>query len=106
VAAADQPLSHFFSRGRNERGVGGLRRAVDDEARARQRLEGGCDRPIGIVIMGPSHATTQRDNAVGHRPGFVGAKAELAAGIGHVLSRPFAHRSSVIAGALLMPGGR
>jgi hypothetical protein len=35
--------------------------------------------------MGPGKAAAQRENAVSHRKGFVGAKAELAARIGDVL---------------------
>ena len=45
----------FYRRG-DQRGVACLGRAVDDEARARQRLEGGGDRTVRIVIMRLGHA--------------------------------------------------
>ena len=53
--------------------------------RARQRLEGGGDRTVGIVIMRPGETAAQRQDAVRHREGFVGAEAEFAAGIGDAL---------------------
>src|ERR1700690_3451245 len=43
---------HLGGRGRQRR-VMRLRRAVDDEGSARQRLEGGADAAVGIVIMRP-----------------------------------------------------
>src|SRR5450631_1028850 len=74
----------LFYRRCDKRGIGSLRRAVDDEGCTRQRLEGGGDRSVGIKIMRPGRAAAQRENAIGHRPGFVGANTRLAAGIGDV----------------------
>ena len=62
-----------------------LRRAVDGEAGARQRLEGGGDRAIRIEIMRPGEAAAQRQDRALHRPGFVGADTKLAARVGDVL---------------------
>ena len=86
VAAADQPLTHFISA---EAVVSAeslrLRRAVDDKACARQRLEGRRDRTVRIEIMRPGEAAAQRQHAVGHGEGFVGADAEFAARVGDAL---------------------
>jgi len=62
-----------------------LRGAVDGEAGARQRLEGGRDRAIRIEIMRPGETAAQRQDRALHRPGFVGANAEFAARIRDVL---------------------
>ena len=75
----------LFHRCCDEREVTGLRRAIDDEPCAWQRLESGCDRTIGVEVVRPGQASAQRQNAVDHRPGFVGAKAKLAAAVGGVL---------------------
>ena len=44
----------------------GLRGAVDDEARAGQRLEGGGYIAVGIEIVGPGKARPQRQNPIRH----------------------------------------
>ncbi len=56
-----------------------MRRAVDDERRARQRLEGGCDIAVAIVVVRPGQAPAQCQDRVWHRPGIVGAQAKFAA---------------------------
>ena len=53
--------------GGRERGVACLRGAVDDEGRARQRLERRTDIAVGIEIVRPCHATAQGEDAVLHR---------------------------------------
>jgi hypothetical protein len=45
--------------------VGRLRRAVDDERSTGQRLEGGADRAVRIVIMRPGDTAAQRANEGG-----------------------------------------
>ncbi len=86
VAGADQPLIHFISADAvTSAEFGRLRRAVDDEGGARQRLEGGADRAVRIVVMRPGGAAAQRQDGVLHREGFVGAQAEFAARIGDAL---------------------
>src|ERR1019366_5438388 len=54
---AVQPF--HFSGCRGQRRIMRLRRAVDDEACARQRLEGGGDIAIGVEIMRPCQAAAQ-----------------------------------------------
>ena len=74
---AVQPF--HFGRRRDQRGIVRLRRAVDDEGRARQRLEHGGDVAVGVEIMRPGGAAAQRQDAVRHRERLVGADAEFAA---------------------------
>ena len=64
-----------------------LRRAVDDEGRARQRLEQGRDVAVGVEIMRPGGAAAQGQNAVRHRKRLVGANAEFGARGRDVLGR-------------------
>ena len=88
MAAADQPFSHFISAAPvTSAEFVRLRRAVDDEGRARQRLEQGRDVAVGVEIMRPGGAAAQRQDAVRHRKGLVGAHAELGARGRDVLGR-------------------
>src|SRR6188768_2243256 len=57
---AVQPI-HLGGR-RGQRRIVRLRRAVDDEGRARQRLEYRGDAAIGVEIMRPGGAAAQRQN--------------------------------------------
>ncbi len=82
--------------------LGRLRRAVDDEAGAGQRLEGRADSAIRIVVMGPGEAAAQREDrgaipGILHRKGFVGADAEFAAAVGDI-PRAVVQRKGTAAG--------
>ena len=74
-----------FGGQRGQRLVGRLRRAVDDEGGARQRLEGGGDRAIGVEIMCPGGAAAQGQHRVVHGKRFVAAQSEFGARRGHIL---------------------
>src|ERR1035437_392164 len=63
--------------GRGQRGIVRLRRAVDDEGRARQRLEHRRDIAVGVEIMRPGGAAAQSEDRVLQRERSVGANAEL-----------------------------
>jgi hypothetical protein len=58
---AAQPF-HFYGAG-DERGIIGLRRAIDDKGRAGQRLEGRDDGAIGVEIIRPDGAAVTFDAA-------------------------------------------
>src|SRR5450432_2457720 len=75
----------YFGGGRGESLVGRLGRTVHDKARARQGLESGGDRAIGIVVVRPGKTPAQAEDRIRHRPGFVGAHTDFAAGIGYGL---------------------
>src|SRR3979490_2516362 len=60
-----------------------LRGAVDDERCAWERLEGGGDAAVGVEVVRPGQAATQGENRVLHRPGFIGANAQVAARTPH-----------------------
>ena len=71
--------------GRGQRGVFRQRRAVDDEARARKRLEYRRQRRIAHPIVCPGNAPAQRQHRIGiDRQNPVEARAQLAPGVGRV----------------------
>ena len=74
---AVQPF-HFGGR-RDEGSIVRLRRAVDDEGCARQRLERRTDDAVGVEVVRPGRASAQGEDAILHREGFVAAQAEFAA---------------------------
>jgi hypothetical protein len=53
VTSENSPSKVAARRRRDQSGIGRLHRAVDDEGAARQRLEGGANRAIGVIIMRP-----------------------------------------------------
>src|SRR5215471_4315752 len=71
-----------FGAGRRERGVLRRRRAVDDEARARKRLERGSERRVAHPVVRPGDPGTERKYSVGVKSKHaVEAGAEFAPGI-------------------------
>ncbi len=85
--------------GGGERGILRRRGAVDDEARARQRLEYGSERRITHPVMRPGEPAPQRQHrAAVDQELLVEARAELAARIGRraiVVGEPEATRGGV-----------
>ena len=65
--------------GRDEAGIGRRRRAVDDEARAGQRLECRCDRMIAHPVVRPGEPRSQGERCVrAHQRRVVETFADLA----------------------------
>lgn len=95
---------HFDGR-RRQRGLARLPRTVDNEAGAWQRLEGGADGAVGVEVVRPGRTAAQREDRVRHRPGFVGANAKFAPGVGDAL-RAVGQRKGVGAGNDGLGGGR
>src|ERR1700761_152976 len=56
---------------RRERLVGRLCRTVHHERSTGQGLERRADRTVGVVVMRPGKTSTQGENGIRHRPGFV-----------------------------------
>src|SRR5581483_3589087 len=74
-----------FAAGGHERRIRRRGGAIDDEARARQRLEGGGQRRVAGPIMRPREAPAQQQRHAPRRSEGVEAEAELAARVGGVL---------------------
>ena len=82
-AGERKPVSPFhLGRCRRQRRIARDGCAVGDKGRARQGLEGRSRAGVGVVVMRPCETAAQRQDRIGQRIGFVGAKAEFRARAG------------------------